>query len=789
MNTAPLASPPATAPTAGVRMISASVAASAAPAAASPRRLPPLLSRPHSHFLIPSSSSPRSSPLPLPPLCEARLGAHGVVSACASASVSVPASSDAKTILWADLAVLGAGVAGLSAALRAAARGLDVVVVTKGRLGPGSGCTPLAQGGVSAVFDPADSWQAHAADTLAAGDGLGDLAAVEAVCREGPARVLELAALGAAFDPADTADGAFSRVADIADGLLSPFDLALEGGHSARRVVHAADATGAEVHRALVAAARAHPLVRVVEGHVAVDLVVAEGPAFHRASPPLRRCVGVDLLTEEDEERQGESAPSSPPRAVRLLAPATLLATGGAGQAWPQTTNPPDVTGDGLAIAHRAGASVANLEFVQFHPTALYAGPDAACWAPPGADAGLVGADALDVADGSEATTTTSLGKVPPAPPGRCLLVTEAVRGEGGVLLDHTGRRFLADAPGAELAPRDAVARGIHAEMIRSGAPCVWLDVSHRGVAHVERHFPTVRRAILRATGRDLARGPVPVCPAQHYLCGGVATDLDARTTLAGLLACGEVAHTGLHGANRLASNSLLEGLVFGERAAATAARLCRGEGECENDGRDGSNEHPEAHAVARRATAAAAAEFVATPAWDGLPTDSEGASATAPAAARARARAALWKGAGVLRDGPGLAIARREAEAALSAARDHLKARAPTRASLEARNVATVAALVAAAAEARTESRGGHHRSDFPASRRLAYYTFAEATDDPVRAVRVEAAAEAVVEMASEAAVPERGGRGLRRRLSSRPTVSARATAEAREVEGPRTE
>ena len=394
----------------------------------------------------------------------------------------------------AELVVVGTGVAGLTAAVEAARLGVRVVVVTKDAADAGS--TRWAQGGVAVVVGDVvgDSVAAHVADTLTAGGGLCDEAATAAILRDGPPAVARLRARGAIFD----ADGA--RLARTR-----------EGGHSAFRVIHAGgDATGAEIERALVRAAAGLPLLT---GHVAVDVLRDRG-----------RVVGLAVL--DDEGRPGV-----------LHAQAVLLATGGYGQLYASTTNPATATGDGVALALRAGAAAADLEFVQFHPTVLYTGP------------------------------TT----------GRRPLVTEAVRGEGAVLLDRAGRRFLTGVhPLADLAPRDVVAAAITRRMAETATDCVYLDA--RALDGFPTRFPTVYAAC-RAAGIDPVREPIPVTPAAHYACGGVVTDLDGRTGLPGLYAAGEVARTGLHGANRLASNSLLEGLVLGERVARAVAVELRGNG------------------------------------------------------------------------------------------------------------------------------------------------------------------------------------------------------------------
>jgi L-aspartate oxidase len=490
----------------------------------------------------------------------------------------------------ADLVVAGSGVAGLTAALDAAELGLRVVVVTKDAVDAGS--TRYAQGGIAVVLGdvPGDSVEAHVADTLTAGAGLSDAAAVAEIIADGPAAVARLRARGAVFD--SSGDGRLARTR--------------EGGHSAFRVVPAGgDATGAEVERALVAAS-ADRRLPLLTGHVAVDALRDERGAV----------AGLAVL--DDAGRPGV-----------LRAPAVLLATGGYGQLYLSTTNPATATGDGLALALRAGATAADLEFVQFHPTVLYTGP--------------------------------AVGRRP--------LVTEAVRGEGGVLLDRAGRRFMTGVhPLAELAPRDVVAGAISRTLAATGADCVHLDAT--AIPDFARRFPTVHAAC-REAGIDPAREPIPVTPAAHYACGGVVTDLHGRTSVPGLYAAGEVARTGLHGANRLASNSLLEGLVVGARAARAVA----------------------ADRTAPRSVAGEC--LVGSPA--------------VPLAPRELVQRAMSAAAGIGRDAAGIAAASDRIEAATAPGVP------ATRAGVEDAALTLLAQAVLAAAGTRTESRGCHLRTDFP--------------------------------------------------------------------------
>jgi L-aspartate oxidase len=498
-----------------------------------------------------------------------------------------------------DVVVVGSGIAGLTCALHLREAGLHVTVVTKVNIDDGS--TRWAQGGIAAVLDPLDTPGAHAEDTLIAGVGLGDSAAVEVLVTEGPTRVRELMRWGAEFDR-------------LPDGSLA---LTREGGHHRNRIVHAGgDATGAEVQRALHAAVRRDPWIRLVEHALVLDLLCDAGG----------RACGVTLHVLGEGSEDGVGA---------VQARAVVLATGGMGQIYSVTTNPAVSTGDGVALALRAGALVTDVEFVQFHPTALRVG-------------------------GAGGTAQQPL-------------VSEALRGEGAYLLDGDGKRFmLGQHELAELAPRDIVAKGIHRVLRAEGSDNVWLDARHLGGEFLDRRFPTIV-ASCRAAGVEPATDLVPVAPAAHYASGGVRTDLHGRTSIPGLYACGEVACTGVHGANRLASNSLLEGLVFARRIAA---------------------------------------DVVA-----GLPEQAEPVDGVAPQwavapAVRGPLQATMSRGAGVLRSGDSL----RETATVLAGLGDQ-RAR-PNTASWEATNLLTVAAALVAAAALRRETRGSHWRDDFPDAR-----------------------------------------------------------------------
>ena len=397
-----------------------------------------------------------------------------------------------------DYVVIGSGIAGLSFALKAAAHG-EVAVVTKANKAESN--TVYAQGGIACVTSTEDSFELHMRDTLSAGAGLCDEAVTRIIVTEGPARIRELIELGVQFD-------AREGDPDSETAGLSELDLTKEGGHSKRRILHSRDITGKEIERALVAALEKHPRVHVLEHHIAVDLITLGKLGFASED----RALGAYVLNEASGE------------VITLRSDRIVLATGGCGKVYLYTTNPPIATGDGLAMAWRAGARIANMEFIQFHPTCLY------------------------------------------HPEAGSFLISEAVRGEGAILVDKKGNRFMEryDARG-ELAPRDIVARAIDAEMKRTGARCVYLDITHKPPEFVRERFPNIASTCL-SYGIDITKQKIPVVPAAHYQCGGVQTDVDGATSLRGLYAIGEVACTGLHGANRLASNSLLEAVVTAHR-------------------------------------------------------------------------------------------------------------------------------------------------------------------------------------------------------------------------------
>ncbi|MDQ2800686.1 MAG: L-aspartate oxidase [Armatimonadota bacterium] len=502
-----------------------------------------------------------------------------------------------------DFLVLGSGSAGLSFALRVCQAGRVALITKKDRTDSN---TNWAQGGIAGVMGPDDDPELHVQDTLIAGAGLCHEDAVRVLVSEGPDRIRELMDFGARFnhDP---------------NGELS---LGREGGHSRRRIIHTADLTGREVEHTLVEAVRRHPSITVLEHHFAVDLIVQDG-----------RCCGAFVLDEATGEVQ------------TYRAKAILLATGGAGQVYQFTTNPPIATADGVAMAWRAGAEIADMEFIQFHPTSLYH-PDA-----------------------------------------KSFLISEAVRGEGGILRRKDGTAFMAeyDPERKDLAPRDIVARAIDSEIKKTGDECVYLDITHVDAEKVKTHFPTIYARCL-SFGIDITTDLIPVVPAAHYSCGGVTTDLQGRTTIDRLYACGEVASTGVHGANRLASNSLLEALVFAKRAADDALER--------NDLETGCESRPGFPGIARRVGALDQALV---------------------AALRHRLQTVMQKYVGIVRSNSRL----QKAAAAIDALRreaqplfdEHVLADTV----LELRNMIDVAALIIQCAQRRHESRGLHYTTDYP--------------------------------------------------------------------------
>jgi L-aspartate oxidase len=511
----------------------------------------------------------------------------------------LPARLSAAPPGWtveADVVVIGSGIAGLTAALRLKDHVDRVLVVTKEALDAGS--TQWAQGGIAAALGPGDSPSQHERDTLVAGAGACDAEAVRVLVTEGPDAVHELIALGTNFDLHPNGELSLTR----------------EGGHHRDRIAHAGgDATGAEIQRSLIAAVARSPEIDVVEHALAVDLLLAADGGV----------AGVTLHVLGEGQHDGVGA---------VHCRAVVLASGGLGQVFSQTTNPPVSTGDGMALAYRAGAVLRDLEFVQFHPTVMWLGPD-------------------------------SRGQQP--------LISEAVRGEGAFLVDWEGRRFMQGVHElADLAPRDVVAKAITRLMIETGHPHMWLDATHLGGAFWERRFPTIL-ATCRRHGVDPVTEPIPVAPACHYASGGVATDLWGRSSLPGLYATGEVACSGVHGANRLASNSLLEGLVFSRRIAEVLPGELRGRVD---------------------------------------PVDDPRPAGLVDGGIRKALQEEMTARAGVLRSAEGL-------RAGLDRLGELAAGPAATigQDAWEATNLLTISTLLAQAALLREETRGSHWREDFP--------------------------------------------------------------------------
>ena len=515
---------------------------------------------------------------------------------------------------YSDVLIIGSGVSGLSFALKVA-RFSRVTLITKKK--KADSATNLAQGGVAAVLSVEDSVEAHVTDTLVSGDGLCNEEIVRIVTTEGPARVRELVEFGVRFQKGEHGE---------------EFDLGMEGGHSTRRVAHASDLTGKEIERALLAQIAQHPNIEVLENHLAIDLLI-ESKALGRARQNGDRCLGAYVLnriTGEVETR---------------LAGVTVLCTGGCGKVYLYTTNPDIATGDGVAMAYRAGARVANLEFIQFHPTCFF---------------------------NREAKN---------------FLISEAVRGEGGVLINQQGEAFMTKYdPRGDLATRDAVARGIDAEMKASGADCVFLDITHKPARFLMERFPNIYQTC-KQYGVDLTIKPIPVVPAAHYMCGGVLVDEWGRTSLGNLLAFGETACTGLHGANRLASNSLLEAVVFAHRGALWLqdhiAEVRNLPSLRVDDWRTGGAAVLDESVLVKHN-------------WD-------------------QVRQLMWNYVGIVRRTKRLELMQNRLTWMLQEIKDHFYDYLLTPDLVELRNLAVVAELIVQSASRRKESRGLHYILDYP--------------------------------------------------------------------------
>ncbi|WP_456373980.1 L-aspartate oxidase [Thiolapillus sp.] len=511
-----------------------------------------------------------------------------------------------------DVLILGSGAAGLSLALRLPETA-RIAVVSKRELKEGN--TLYAQGGISAVLDEADSMESHIQDTLVAGADLCDEEIVKLVVEHGPQNIRWLLNQGVEFTQQPPTGS-------------SGYHLTREGGHSHRRVIHAADATGRVVELSLEDRARHQPNIDLLEHHIAIDLICTPRGSGDEA----RRCHGAYLLDLKSDQVKTIGA--------RFVA----LATGGSNKVYLYTSNPDVATGDGIAMGWRAGCRVANMEFIQFHPTCLY------------------------------------------HPEAKSFLITEAVRGEGGKLVLPDGRRFMDKYdPRGELAPRDIVARAIDNEMKKQGLDNVYLDISHRDARFIREHFPTIYERCLEF-GVDITREPIPVVPAAHYTCGGIWTDRNAHTDIMGLYAIGETAYTGLHGANRMASNSLLECLVFSELAAKDIARHLA---EAEDD-------------------------LPGLPRWDeSRVTDSD--EEVVVAHNWEELRRFMWDYVGIVRRNKRLARARRRINLLQHEIREYYSNFRVTNDLLELRNLADVAELIILSAQRRRESRGLHYNLDYP--------------------------------------------------------------------------
>ena len=517
-----------------------------------------------------------------------------------------------------DFLVIGSGISGLSFAIKAARLGSVAIVTKKARVDT---ATNLAQGGIAAVLSPDDSFALHIEDTLRSGAGLCHEDIVQLVVENGPARIEELIRLGVQFQNEANAP--------------SHLDLGKEGGHSARRIAHAMDLTGRKIEEALLAQVAANPRITVLENHLAVDLLVSSktGTPYQPHHNFSDQCLGAYVFDRETGQID------------TWQAKVTALCTGGTGKVYLYTTNPDIATGDGIAMAYRAGARVANLEFVQFHPTCLY------------------------------------------HPQVKNFLISEAVRGEGGRLIDQRGQAFMPkyDARG-DLATRDTVARAIDREMKASGDDCVYLDISHQPAEFLKKRFPTIYQKCL-SLGIDMTKAPIPVVPAAHYMCGGVVTDQWARTNLEGLFAFGEAACTGLHGGNRLASNSLLEAVVFAQQAFLECEREWPGLREARL---------PEVAEWSAGEARRIEENVLVSHNWDQI-------------------RRLMWNYVGIVRTQKRLALVQERLRVIASEVNQHYHDYILTPDLIELRNIAQVAELIVRCACIRRESRGLHYLADFP--------------------------------------------------------------------------
>jgi len=517
-----------------------------------------------------------------------------------------------------DYLVIGSGIAGLSFALNAAKSGTVAIITKKERM---ETSTNYAQGGIASVLDINDSFDLHVKDTLKSGDGLCNKKIVDIVVKNGPHRIKELMDIGVNF----------TRMSDSSGDL----DLGMEGGHSKRRVVHTKDHTGREVERALLEQVKENRKITVYEDYMAID-IITKSKLIKRgiiSSETNESCWGAYVLNVESGQ------------VITFISRITVISTGGAGKIYLYTSNPDIATGDGVAIGYRAGVKVANMEFVQFHPTCLY------------------------------------------HPLAKNFLISEAVRGEGGILLDSRGNRFMEKYhPMKELAFRDVVARSIYLELKKSGDECVYLDITHKSPDFLKDRFPSIYENCMKYQ-IDITRQPIPVVPAAHYMCGGLMTDENGATNIKNLYAIGEVSCTGLHGANRLASNSLLEALVFAKRAAE------RSEKELMENMKIPLSKAP----LWDPGSATDSEEMiVVTHNWDEI-------------------RRTMWNYVGIVRTNKRLARARTRIENIQAEIREYYWDFIVTRDLLELRNIALVAELIITCATMRKESRGLHYNLDYP--------------------------------------------------------------------------
>ena len=512
-----------------------------------------------------------------------------------------------------DFLVLGSGIAGLSYALKIAPFGRVAIITKKDRA---ESNTNYAQGGIAAVTSKEDSVQLHLRDTLEAGAGLCKETTVRTIVEEGPARIAELIELGMHFTEREIPRSHGAR----------ELDLGKEGGHSKRRILHAKDITGREIERALLVAVAERPNIEIFENHLAINLITSQKLGYVGDN----QCLGVYALDKQSGKVE------------TFAAPVTMLATGGCGKVYLYTTNPDIATGDGVAMAWRAGAAIANMEFIQFHPTCLY------------------------------------------HPRAKSFLISEAVRGEGGVLKTIDGVEFMDHAhPLKSLAPRDIVARAIDSEMKKSGADYVLLDITHKPARFIIDRFPNIYQTCLRY-GIDITKEPIPVVPAAHYQCGGVLTNVDGETEITGLYAVGEVACTGLHGANRLASNSLLEALVCAHRAAQRVMAHKPKPADFKIPAWQSGNAHNPDEMV------------VVSHNWDEI-------------------RRVMWDYVGIVRTNKRLQRAQTRIANLQEEIQQYYWDFIVTNDLLELRNIATVAELIVASALRRPESRGLNYNLDYP--------------------------------------------------------------------------